>query len=143
VQSVVVPERVLSSAVATPMLSELSDGVIIAGKGMRMEQQRHREAAMDIVLYALPVYLPFYQALLMGGIARAMLLLLLAVLLMFLVRYSVDLYRSIALCRRTLPSQWLAPAPCLGFRQLSFASLAVPSAPSLSPLFQRPPPIFS
>jgi len=108
-----------------------------------MELQRHRKAVMDVLLYALPVYLPFYQALLMGGIARAMLLLVLAVLLMFLVRCSVDLGRSIAERLRTLPSAWLAPTPCLGFRELAFASLAIPSAPSLSPLFQRPPPIFS
>lgn len=124
-------------------LCKRSSGVIIAGKGIRMEQQRHREAVMDIVLYALPVCLPFYQALLIGGIGRAMLLLLLAVLLMFLVSRSADFCRSIAAGLRELPFSWLAPAPRLGFRQLSFASLAVPNAPSLSPLFQRPPPIFS
>jgi len=112
---------------------------------MRMftEQQEHTEAVMDFFLYALPVYLPFYQALLMGGIGRAVLVLLLAILLMFLVRRSEEFFRAIAACLKSLPSSWLTPTPWLGFRQLSFASLAVPNTPGLSPLFQRPPPIFS
>lgn len=108
-----------------------------------MEQQKCSEALRDFFLYALPVYLPFYQALLMGGIGRAILVLLLAILLLFLVRRSEDFFRAIAACLKVLPSAWLAPASCVGFRQLSFASLAVPNTPSLSSLFQRPPPTFS
>jgi uncharacterized membrane protein YqaE (UPF0057 family) len=52
---------------------------------MRMNRRDCKEAVLDIFLYVLPVYLPFYQALLVAGIGRAILLLLLTVLLMFLV----------------------------------------------------------
>jgi hypothetical protein len=98
---------------------------------------------MDILLYMLPVYLPFYQAMLVAGVGRAMFLLLLAVLLMFLVTRRADVVRAIASCFKALPSSWLAPPLDSGFRELSFASLAVPSAPSRAALFQRPPPLFS
>jgi hypothetical protein len=98
---------------------------------------------MDILLYMLPVYLPFYQAMLVAGVGRAIVLLLLAVVLMFLVTRRADVVRAIASCLHALPSSWLAPPPAIGLRELSFASLAVPSAPSLAPLFQRPPPLFS
>jgi hypothetical protein len=108
-----------------------------------VEQQKHREMAVDILMYMLPVYLPFYQAMLVAGVGRAVVLLLLAVLLMFLVTRRADVVRAIASCLRALPSSWLAPAPEIGFRELSFASLSVPNAPSLAPLFQRPPPLFA
>ena len=98
---------------------------------------------MDILLYMLPVYLPFYQAMLVAGVGRAIVLLLLAVLLMFLVTRRADVVRAIASCLNVFPSSWLAPPPAIGSRELSFASLFVPSAPSLAPLFQRPPPLFS
>ena len=98
---------------------------------------------MDLFLYALPVYLAFYEALLVAGLGRAIVFLILAVLLMFLVAYRADIERAFAACLRVLPSAWLAPAPRFGFRELSFASLSVPSGPSLSALFQHPPPIFS
>jgi len=98
---------------------------------------------MDLFLYALPVYLAFYQALLFAGLGRAILFLILAVLLMFLVACRADIERAFAACLCAIPSAWLVPARRFRFRELSFASLSVPSAPSLSALFQRPPPCLS
>ncbi len=108
-----------------------------------MNRRGSREVAMDLFLYALPVYLAFYQALVIGGLGRAILFLILAVLLMFLVACRSDIERALAACLSALPSAWLAPVPRFGFRELSFVSLSIPSAPTLSALFQRPPPIFS
>jgi len=98
---------------------------------------------MDLFLYALPVYLAYYEAFLVAGLGRAIVFLILAILLMFLVACRPDIERAFAACLRALPSAWLAPAAPSGLRELSFASLSVPSAPRLSAPFQRPPPIFS
>jgi hypothetical protein len=95
---------------------------------------------MDLFLYALPVYLAFYQALLVAGLGRAIVFLILAVLLMFLVACRPDIERAFAACLSALGSAWLAPTPRFEFRELSFASLSVSSAPDRSALFQRPPP---
>ena len=108
-----------------------------------MNRRGSREVTMDLFLYALPVYLAFYHALVIGGLGRAILFLILAVLLMFLVACRLDIECAFAACLRALPSAWLAPAAPSGLRELSFASLSVPSAPRLSAPFQRPPPIFS
>ena len=108
-----------------------------------MNRRDCKEAVLDIFLYVLPVYLPFYQALLVAGIGRAILLLLLTVLLMFLVANRADIGRAVAACVRALPSSWVAPVPSLGLRELALTSMRIPAAPSLFPFFQRPPPIFS
>jgi len=108
-----------------------------------MNRPGSREIAMDLFLYALPVYLAFNRALLVAGLGRAIVFFILAVLLMFLIACRADIERAFAACLRTLPSAWLAPVLRQGFRELSFASLSIPSAPSLSAPFQRPPPVFS
>jgi hypothetical protein len=108
-----------------------------------MNRRISREVAMDLLFYALPVYLSFSQALVIAGLSRAIVFLMLAVLLMFLVARRADIEGAFAACLSALGSAWLAPVPRLRFWELSFAALSVPSAPSLSALFQRPPPIFS
>ncbi len=108
-----------------------------------MNRRDSLEGVREAVLYMLPVYLSFYQALVMAGIGRAIVLLLLTLLLMFLVANSADIARAFTAFMKRLPSSWVAPAPSFELRELSFASLYVAATPSLSPLFQRPPPIFS
>jgi|HubBroStandDraft_2_1064218.scaffolds.fasta_scaffold370062_2 hypothetical protein len=108
-----------------------------------MNRQEGLEAVREALLYMLPVYLSFYQALLVAGIGRAVLLLLLTVLLMFLVSNRAEIFRAFATALKALPSSWVVPAPSYRLRDLSIASPHFSAAPSLSPLFQRPPPIFS
>jgi hypothetical protein len=115
----------------------------IIGERMRMNRRDSLEAARETILYMLPVYLSFYQALLVAGFGRAIVLLLLTVLLMFLVANRAEIFRTFAAALKALPSSWVAPAPRYRLRDLSLASLHLSAAPSLSPLFQRPPPIFS
>jgi len=98
---------------------------------------------VDMFLYVLPVYLPFCQALLIHGMGRAVVFLLLAVLLLFMVAHKTDICRAIAVCAKVLSSLWLAHAPRLGLREFSCAFLIVPNEPSLTALFQRPPPFFT
>ena len=90
-----------------------------------MNRRDCKEAVLDIFLYVLPVYLPFYQALLVAGIGRAILLLLLTVLLMFLVANRADIGRAVAACVRALPSLYVAVR---GVRMIScLGGKAVPS----------------
>jgi hypothetical protein len=105
-----------------------------------MERPTSREAVRDIFLYMLPVYLPFYQALLLHGMGRAIVFLLLAVLLMFLVAHEAEIRRVLATCLYALCSAWLAPPPAPGVGAPRFETLTVPRAPILAPLFERPPP---
>ena len=113
------------------------------GKRMRMSRRDSLVGVREAVLYMLPVYLSFYQALLVAGIGRAIVLLLLTALLMFLVSNRAEVFRAFAALMKALPSSWIAPVPSCGLRELSFASLHVSATPCLSPLFQRPPPTFS
>jgi hypothetical protein len=108
-----------------------------------MNRRDSLEGVREAILYMLPVYLSFYQALVMAGIGRAIVLLLLTALLMFLVANRAEVFRAFAAFRKALPSSWVAPTPSYRLEELSFASLHVSAAPSLSALFQRPPPIFS
>jgi hypothetical protein len=108
-----------------------------------MGRKGYREVVVDMSLYMLPVYLPFYQALFIHGMGPAIVFLLLAVLLMFMVAHKADICRALAVCLKVLPSLWLAHAPRLGFRELSCAFLIVPNEPNLAALFQRPPPSFT
>jgi hypothetical protein len=110
---------------------------------VRMNRRDFREAALHIFLYALPVYLPFYQAILAAGFSRAVFLLLLSVLVMFLVANRADVSRVIAACLRAFSTSWMIPPLHISPSETSRSSLFVPATPSLSPLFQRPPPIYS
>lgn len=108
-----------------------------------MNRQGCREALTDLFLYVLPVYLPFYQALLADGIARAIQFLLFALLLMFLASNRAEIGRAIASGVRALCPVCFAPVGAPRFSALPFVTLAVPDAPCLSALFQRPPPLFA
>ena len=87
-------------------------------------------------------FLRHYQSLLYLGIARTIFLALLACLLIFLVVRSTEICQVVADCLIAFVS-WLAPSFTQGFRSILFVSLTLPSAPTVSLLFQRPPPLFS
>jgi hypothetical protein len=105
--------------------------------------QGYRQSAVEAGFYVLVLCLPCYQALLFEGLGRTILVLLLACLFMFLVVRSADVCRLITACLIAFPSSWLAPVRKQELRSSRIASVAVPDAPSLTALFQRPPPIFS
>ena len=103
----------------------------------------YRQSAAEAAFCFVVLCLPYYRSLLFDGLGRTICALLLACLLMFLVLRSGDVCRLIAACMVKFPSSWIAPVRHQDIRAIFFSSLAVPSAPSLSPLFQRPPPAFS
>ena len=108
-----------------------------------MNRRGYKEDVLDMFLYMLPVYLPFYQALLLHGMGRAIVFLLLAILLMFLVAHKADIGRVFSACLTVFPNSWVTRAPKLAWRELWSYCSALPHAPTLPKLFQRPPPLFA
>jgi phosphoglycerol transferase MdoB-like AlkP superfamily enzyme len=104
--------------------------------------QGYWQSAAEAAFYALALCLPYYKSLLLAGIGRSIFVFLLACLLMFLVVRSTDICRLVTAFLMAFVS-CLAPVRDQEFRAISFVSLAIPKAPSRSPLFERPPPLFS
>ena len=104
--------------------------------------QGYMQSAADAAFCLFMLCLPHYQSLLFEGIGRSIVILLLACLLMFLVVRSPEICRVVTECLIAILS-WLGPSFTQEFRALLFISLSVPNAPTVSPLFQRPPPLFS
>jgi hypothetical protein len=107
-----------------------------------IKPQGYVQSAADAAFCLFMLCLPHYQSLLFEGIGRSIMVVLLACLLMFLVVRSTEICRVVTECLIAFLS-WLAPSFTQEFRALLFISLSVPNAPAVSPLFQRPPPVFS
>jgi hypothetical protein len=104
--------------------------------------QGYRQSAAEAAFCLFVLCLPHFQSLLLAGIGRFTFVVLLACLLMFLVVRSTDICRAVADCLIAFVSS-LAPSFTPDFRAILFVSFTVPSAPTITPLFQRPPPLFS
>jgi hypothetical protein len=83
-----------------------------------------------------------FRPLLIGGCLKLIASLAFACLLAFVVVHSPDIYKLVTACLQALPS-----VRCPLFVDRRWAarfrtSLTSPTEPSLTPLFQRPPPIF-
>lgn len=105
--------------------------------------QGYRRAAAEMCFYLLVLCLPYYQSLLLAGVTGSIYFLLMTCLLMFVVASSTDAYRTITACLKALTLSWFTPALDRGVLWVSVPSQTVARGPSLAPLFQRPPPIFS
>jgi len=127
------------------MLMTRQVAAILIPMTIHRPRQLYREVAADFCLYMymLPVYLPYFPALIALLVGKAVVSVLLAVLVMFLVAHRTEAIHAITTALKAFPTAWLAPVPVLGFHEICFASLAVPAAPRLTPLFQRPPPLFA
>ena len=104
--------------------------------------QGYVQSAADATFCLCMLCLPHYQSLLFEGIGRSIVIVLLACLLMFLVVRCPEICRVVTE-RLIAFLSWLGPSFTQEFRALLFISLSVPNAPTVSPLFQRPPPLFS
>jgi hypothetical protein len=105
--------------------------------------QGYRKAAVEQCACFLLLCLPYYQALLFAGISGMVSALLLACLLLFVIARSPDIFHTFVGGFKAVPLLWAAPVLDCAGHWISVPSQAIPSEPSLSPSFQRPPPIFS
>jgi hypothetical protein len=104
--------------------------------------QGYVQSAGDAALCLFMLCLPHYQSLLLEGIGRSIVIILLACILLFLVARSPEICRIVTDCLIAFVA-WRGPSVTQEFRALLFISQSVPNAPIISPLFQRPPPLFS
>ncbi len=104
--------------------------------------QGYRQSAAEAAFCLFALSLPHYQSLLIAGIGRTIIVALFAFLLMFLVVRSPEICRVVADCLIAFVS-WLGPSFTQKFHAALFVSQTLPRAPIISPLFQRPPPLFS
>jgi hypothetical protein len=109
-----------------------------------MKRERYIHAALYLTFHLLfVVSLPHCRSFLCSGLGRTIGTLLFATVLMFTIVRSADLYRTISTCLLALPLSWVAPVFDCGFASIPSFDLLVASEPALSPIAQRPPPIFS
>ncbi len=107
-----------------------------------MIRQRYRLTILLVSLYLLAVRLPYFRPVI-AGLGKTIWFVLFACLLMFLVVRSADICRSLTACLQALQLSLFPHIPDLEPIRQSSIPLLLPKEPSLSPLFQRPPPIFS
>lgn len=104
--------------------------------------QGYGQSAAEAAFCLFALCLPHYQTLLFEEVGRMIFIALLACALMFLVVRSSEICRVVGDCLVAL-LLWQAPSLTQKFRAILLVSQSVPSAPTVSPLFQRPPPLFS
>jgi hypothetical protein len=91
----------------------------------------------------LPLFALDLRPLLIVGIFKLIAFLVLACLLPFVVVHSANIYRLVVACLRAFPMSFFPLRVDRRRADLSQTTVAVLNEPSLSPLFQRPPPILS
>jgi hypothetical protein len=106
-------------------------------------QRRYRQAVLFVSLYLLAVSLRHCLSFVFAGLGKTICFVLFACLLMFLVVRSADICSSLTACLQALQLALFPLIRDLKPTRRSSISLVVPREPSLSPFFQRPPPIFS
>ena len=109
-----------------------------------MGQYDYRQAFRNVSVCLLVILLTHHEpALAISGIGTLIALLAIAGLLMFVASRSPDICIATIAFIQSLPA-FLFPlvAECASIQQLPTAVL-MPAPPSLSPRFQRPPPLFS
>jgi len=112
------------------------------GKQVR-KPQGYRRAAAEVCFYLLVLCLPYYQSLLLAGVTGSIYFLLMTGLLMFVVASSPEIRRTITACLDALAISQFTPRLDRGALWVSNPLHTIARGPSLTPLFQRPPPIFS
>lgn len=83
------------------------------------------------------------RPLLIVGLFKLIAFLVLACLLAFVVVHSANICRFIIACLHTFPVSFFPLRVDRRWTERLQTAIAVPNEPSLSPLFQRPPPILA
>ena len=102
----------------------------------------YKQSLAETAFLLFAIWLPHFPSFAAAEISRVIIALLLAYLLMFLVVRSTDICRVVTICFMAFCS-YADRAQNKEFRVISFASPQLQDAQSLSPQFQRPPPLLS
>jgi hypothetical protein len=105
--------------------------------------QGYMQAAEEQQFWLLVLCPPYLQALLFAEISGVASFLLLTFLLLFVVASSQAIYRTLSARLNELPAIWVASIPDRRDRWVAAYLQVIATGPSLSPAFQRPPPLFS
>ncbi len=84
-----------------------------------------------------------FRPLLLGGFFKLIASFAVACLVAFIVVHSANICRLIVRCLQSLPASYFPLAVDSRWAKQLQPTVVVPNAPSLPPLFQRPPPVFS
>jgi len=104
---------------------------------------RYNEIFLNVVYCLLVFCVADIRPLVIGGLFKLIASLLLACLLAFVVVHSANICRLVTACLQALPISRFPLAVDRRWVSRSRTTTVIPNEPSLSPLFQRPPPIFS
>ncbi len=108
-----------------------------------MRDDRYTRALLNVAFYLVVYCLNYPPSFLAGDLSKLLTLLVFASLLMFVVVNSAEMRRVAVAFFEALRLPLVSLIADRGSVARSQMALAVPKKPSLSPLFQRPPPAFS
>ena len=108
-----------------------------------MGDRRYRQMLLTIAYYVLSVGLANLSPLLVSGLLKLIAFLALACLLSFVVVNAGAIRRAAAACLKALPRFFFSLFVDARWVKQSLTTFVVPKPPSLAPLFERPPPVFS
>jgi hypothetical protein len=84
-----------------------------------------------------------FRPLVIAGFFKLVVSLVLACLLAFVIVHSPNIGKLLASCLRALPVRFFPSVVDRQWEERSQTNILVSNEPSLAPLFQRPPPLFS
>jgi hypothetical protein len=104
---------------------------------------RYHEIFLNVAYCLLVFCVADLRPLLIGGLFKLIASLLLACLLAFVVVHSANICRLVTACFQVFPINRFRLPVDRRWAGRSQSTAVIANEPSLSPLFQRPPPIFS
>jgi hypothetical protein len=108
-----------------------------------MGRYRYSQVFLNVACCLLVFCVSDLRPLVLGGLFKLIASLALVCLLAFVVVHSANISELVAACFRALPVSLFPIVVERRWARRPPATIVVPDEPSLSPLFQRPPPIFS
>jgi hypothetical protein len=108
-----------------------------------MECYRHTRGFLTAAYCLLIVGMAEFRPLLIGGLFKLIASIVLAYLLAFVLVHRTNILRILAAGLKLSRSSGFLLVVNLQWAERSHTRFPVPDPPSLSPLFQRPPPTFS
>jgi hypothetical protein len=119
------------------------DGCILGSLEARMGRYRRSQIFLSVAYSLLIFCVADFRPLVIGGFFKLVTALVLAYLLAFVVVHSANICKLVAACLKALPISLFPVVVDRRWLEWPRSTIAVLNEPSLSPLFQRPPPIFS